>query len=136
MKYNPSISLRLFAIGIVLLLGGCQGFDEGPVISIYPVEDRIKNTWKWASAREDGVNLTGILADSTIEFGARDVLKVCAQTGGCREGSWTLISKNEEVQIIFGRQATAYVIQRLTRKELWLRHQGASLVEWQLKPVE
>ncbi len=133
MKYNQSIILSLFAIGIVLLIGGCRGFDEGPYVSIYTVEDRVKNTWKWASAREDGINRTGILADSTIEFADRDVLKICARGGGCREGIWTLISKNTEIQIIFGRQATAYEIERLTREELWLKYQDTILIEWQLK---
>lgn len=136
MNYNQTSTPGLFALGILLLIAGCRGYDEGPFASIYTVEDRVKNTWKWASAREDGINRTGILADSTIEFADRDVLKICARSGGCREGIWTLISKNTEIQIIFGKQATAYEIERLTRQEMWLKYQDTLLIEWQFKVDE
>ena len=135
MKNHQLKAAGLFAIIACCVLIGCKGYDEGPFFSIYTAEDRVKNTWKWASAREDGINLTGILADSTIEFADSDVVKICAKDGGCREGIWTLISKNEELQIIFGKQAIAYQIERLTRKELWLKYQDTLLIEWQLQDL-
>lgn len=136
MKYNQTSHLGLFALGLFLLIVGCRGFDEGPYFSLYTVEDRVKNTWKWVSAREDGINRTGILADSTIEFADRDILKICDRNGGCRQGIWTLISKNTEIQIIFGKQAVAYQIERLNREEMWLKYQDTILIEWQLKVEE
>lgn len=136
MKNHQLKSAALFATVLCCVLIGCKGYDEGPMVSFYTAEDRVKNTWKWASAQEDGINRTGILADSTIEFADSDVVKICAKDGGCRQGIWTLISKNAEIQIIFDKQAIAYEIERLTRKEMWLKYQDTLLIEWQLQDLE
>ncbi len=122
--------------GILMLMVGCNArYADGPDISFFPVKERVVNTWRWAYAYEDGSNLTGILSDSTITFTETDTVKICGSDGGCRIGRWNLINKKKGLQIIFGQEATAYTINRLTLKEMWLATSD-TLISWELVPAE
>lgn len=129
---KPTRSLLLLAVGALGMLA-CARYEEGPEISFFQVEYRVENTWNWAYAFRDGVNLTGVLSDSTITFLATDTVKICGPDGGCRVGRWNLVDKKRKLQIIFGTEAIAYDIRLLTRKDLWLRYEDTILIDWELR---
>lgn len=122
-------------LACTLLLWGCNRYEEGPGLSIWPAKDRVVNTWKWSLALENGLNRTGERADSTIEFTANEVVRICDTQNNCREGSWNLVTKKQKLQLIFGTRATAYTIRMLKRKEMWLsfaNKDSSTVIEWEL----
>ncbi len=127
---------------VLLSLSACQNWDrkyeEGPLVSPFPASHRAANTWKWAYFDDNGQNRSGEYADSTLVLGADNVAKICGPQDVCREGTWRLISKREQLQLIFGNDAVAYDIQMLRRKEMWLSFSSADStyeLNWQLVAV-
>lgn len=134
------MSLRntLIPVLSILMLAGCASYEEGPQFSIFPATDRIANTWEWAAYIDNEVFRTGEWADSTIQFTDDNIVKVCAGEA-CREGTWNLVRKGTKLQLIFGRQTTAYEIRMLRRNEMWLYFDDPDsddIIEWELVPVE
>lgn len=125
------------------LLLACNRIDpkypEGPLVSVYPADDRVTNTWEWAYHYDDGQNRSGEYADSTLVISDNNIVQVCGPGDACREGTWRLISKRSRLQFIFGQEAIAYDIDMLRKNEMWLSVKDAdsvSTVIWQLVPVE
>lgn len=140
MNPNNNLTLPAFVILCFLLfLGACGGIDkyeEGPFLSFRTVEERVMNNWRWAYYEENGNNLSGIYEDSTLSIESNNVAKIVGQDEGFREGSWQLISKNAQLQLIFDGQASAYTIQMLKENEMWLVLNDTVnnfSQEWQLK---
>lgn len=131
---GPFLALTLCLLSTCLLHCDYRKFDEGPVFSIYPTEERLANTWKWQLAVRDGEPLTGQYADSTITFMSDASLQICDQEGQCRDGSWNLVSKRTRLQLIFGEETELFDIQMLKRDEIWLRTAflDTGVVEWEL----
>lgn len=123
-----------------LLLGGCeyQKYPEGPFTSFLTAERRLERTWRWAIALEEGDNVTGILADSTIEFFDDKTVQICPLEGdSCREGTWALVTRSSKLNLIFGEQAEAFDIQRLTQKEVYLQSTETNVdTYWELDALE
>ncbi|MEM6263849.1 MAG: hypothetical protein AAGI38_15150 [Bacteroidota bacterium] len=121
----------------VFLLTGCDDrkYEDGPLISIWSAQTRVEGKWEWALARETRLpsgevrNLTGQLAGKIIEFNSDNTVSISDSVSG----QWYLVSKNEELNLIFESSATAYNIRQLTRKDMWLEFVTDSIqVEWQL----
>jgi len=138
---NKFFLLPLFLLGMIV--SGCTWlgwgkYDDGPAVSMIPVEARVRNTWKWSYAIENGENKTGDLANSTLEIATNDVLKIC-EGDSCKEGTWNLVTKNAKLQFIFGADDDiAYDIKYLKNKEMWLQHNDSSgnVIYWELVDVE
>jgi len=129
------VHLLLLSMLGFMLLAACSRYEEGPSFSIWPAKDRIVNIWKWSLAVENGVNRTGELADSTIEFRDDEIVRICDLSDNCREGSWNLVTKKQKLQLIFGQKATAYEIRLLKKSEMWLSFSDSDSivrVEWEL----
>ncbi len=135
---------RILTIGLVaalaLLLGSCEykKYTEGPLTTVFPADFRLERTWTWALALEEGDNVTGVLADSTIEFQSNQVVRICPVDGGdCREGTWALVTRRTKLNLIFGKSAEAFDIQRLTQSEVYLQSTEANVdTYWELNAVE
>lgn len=130
---------------IYLLLGlwltatiGCATYEQGPDISFLPANQRVVNTWVWAYALENESNMTGIRADSLIEFRNDQVVRICDTSEvNCREGRWNLVRNKEKLQMIFGQEAIAYDIRMLRYDEIWLFYEDPDtslVIEWELVP--
>ncbi len=128
----------LFAPALLACEGLVDKYEEGPYLSPYTAEDRVTNTWEWAYFEENGINRSGEHADSTLHVLDSNRLQICGPNNACREGTWRLISKNTQLQLIFGQEAIAYTIVMLKKDEMWLSHDtsDSTRVFWQLVPVE
>ncbi|MEO0472111.1 MAG: hypothetical protein AAF206_20970 [Bacteroidota bacterium] len=112
-------------------------YPEGPDASIYTARQRVTNLWEWSLVLDDNTALTGIYADSTIEFTNDDVVRICDLEGNCREGEWSLVSKRTRLQMIFGRKTEVFDIRMLRKNEMWLRMgTDSSTIDWELRSVE
>ncbi|MEL6694895.1 MAG: hypothetical protein AAFP89_01590 [Bacteroidota bacterium] len=133
MRYG---SISLLLVIFTLLVSSCEWnkYDEGPLTSVIPAQDRVTNTWFWNLAIENGVNRSGELQDSTIQFTSDRIIKICHTDGGCREGKWGLVSKNTRLNLIFGQEAKAYDILMLKQNEMWLSFsEDGQSTNWELK---
>lgn len=120
---NKLTHLPFVIIPLFLFLLSCDGIDryeEGPFLSLKTAEERAMNNWRWAYYEENGTNLSGIYADSSLSIEKNNVAKIIGSDDGFREGSWHLISKNRQLQLIFDGQAYAYTIEMLKENEMWL----------------
>lgn len=117
---------------------GCVEYPEGPEYSLWPVRQRVLNTWTWSYALENGENNTGARADSTLELAADQTVRICAKgSDACRTGTWNLVRKQTKLQMIFDGRAVAYDIQRLLRQEMWLSVEDNGVTyDWELVPAE
>jgi len=136
---NKLTHLPAIIILLAISLFSCNGidrYDEGPFVSFRTAEERAMNNWSWAYYEENGANLSGIYEDSTLSIGKNNVAKIIGPGEGSREGSWQLISKKRQLQLIFDGVARAYTIQMLKEDEMWLflndTVEGFSQ-EWQLR---
>ena len=141
--HNPnriifSVLLLIIALGLTHCDYANRRYEEGPVLSIYSAEDRVTNTWNWAYLLENDENISGVYQDSTITFEEGGEVKICGGEN-CRTGTWQLISKKNQLQIIFGQKAIAYEIQLLKKNEIWLSYEDTVAdfsTEWQLVEEE
>lgn len=133
---NKNITIFLLILSLCGLMS-CVDYPEGPEFSPWPVNMRVINTWVWGYALEDDRNLTGVMADSTIQFRDDNVLLICDLNNNCREGSWNLVRKKTKLQMVFGQKATAYEIRLLRKDEMWLFYEDPDskvVTEWELVP--
>ncbi|MEM7372013.1 MAG: hypothetical protein AAF587_25580 [Bacteroidota bacterium] len=133
---NKNIFFSLLFLGLLGLMS-CVEYPEGPQFSPWPVNLRVINTWVWGYALENEENLTGIMADSTIQFRDDNVLLICDLNDNCREGRWNLVRKKTKLQMVFGDVATAYEIRLLRKDEMWLFYEDPDtkdVIEWELVP--
>ena len=145
---SQKIFFLTLCMGILILLGACDDrkYEEGPFLSIWPAKDRIEGKWQWAIAREtqsgEVVNWSLRFEGDTLEFKA-DGTVTDSRYGV--EGSWTLISKKNEINILLGDKsdslrvapAIAFDIRLLKRNEMWLEFlDDSTRIEWQLKSLD
>jgi hypothetical protein len=119
--------------------GGLQRYDDGPAVSFYTAKNRITNTWSWSLAIENGLNRTGLRADSSLILTEEEIVRICPvdSSESCREGRWNFTTKKRKLQLIFGQQADAFDILRLTKNEMWLSLNDSvnnRQIRWELKP--
>jgi hypothetical protein len=138
--------LSFFFICSFLLLTACsEKYEEGPDISFLRAKTRVEGEWKWAIARkvERGIqtNQSLLVAEDTLHLRS-DGVALDSRYG--LEGEWSLISKNTELNLIFGQEADslqippaiAFRIKRLLEREMWLEFADDSItIEWQLRSV-
>jgi hypothetical protein len=138
---NTTVMLKkILGCGLLALsmaATACVDYPEGGELNPWPPQERVINTWGWAYALEDGQNLTGSRADSTLEISRDGVVRICASDGGCREGTWNLVRKKTKLQFLFGTRAEAYDILLLRVNEMWLKYSDSTrTVEWELTTHE
>ena len=131
-----------YLILILLFLSGlnCTSYEEGPEFSVWPVNQRVINTWTWGYSLQNDLNLTGEYADSLIEFTNEGIVRICDTTlQNCRQGTWNLVRKKSKLQMVFGEKATAYDIRMLRKDEMWLYYDDVDrevITEWELIPAK
>lgn len=141
------LNRRLAVAGLLfLLLAGCsQRYEDGPIVSIYTPAQRITGKWKWAVARtvsggrENNYSLE--VADYVLDFKSDGNVAV---SGANLTGTWNLISKKQELNLVLGPGAStlrippaiAFDLRLLRQNEMWLAFTDDSLnIEWQLRSI-
>jgi hypothetical protein len=136
------ISLKILLLASVLTACTTK-YPEGPELSFLTAKQRVEGKWKWAIARkiEEGqeTNLSLRFTADTLEFLA-DGTVTDSRYG--LTGNWDLVSKNTEINLLFGEQADslsipsaiAFQIKLLKADEMWLEFEDDStMIEWQLR---
>ncbi len=127
-----------------LILAGCTDkYPEGPQLSLLSAQQRVEGKWQWAIARkiEAGkeTNLSLRFTNDTLDFRA-DGSVTDSRYG--LTGQWDLVSKNTEINLLFGENADslsippaiAFQVKLLKANEMWLEFADDSMViEWQLR---
>lgn len=126
-----------------LLLTACTDkYAEGPQLSVFSAKQRVTGQWEWAIARTirqgQEVNNSLLFTNDTLNF---QVDGTVTDSRYNLTGEWDLISKNTEINLLFGNQADtigipgaiAFQIKRLLKQEMWLEFaDDSTTIEWQL----
>ena len=111
-------------------LGSCQKYEEGPLVSLTPREERVANTWKIAYAEEDGQNVSEQFDQYELYLTTdRDALLTASYTAfgttfnTTTDGTWNFTNEQENLRLDFedDEQDNEFRILRLENDELWLQ---------------
>lgn len=141
MKYSWIILL------IAITVTACtEKYPEGPQLSFLTAQQRVEGKWKWAIARKieagQETNLSLRFTADTLEF-LNDGTVTDSRYG--LTGNWDLVSKNTEINLLFGDKADslqipsaiAFQVNLLKADEIWLEFADDSMmIEWQLRGVD
>ena len=120
----------VYFIFLAILLTACSRFEEGPYFSLLSVKKRLARQWKV----EYSVNLeTGISHSADFEGWLLDFEKDGSftrtifydQSQTDYKGNWEIIGSNRirfDYNTNSGNATEDYIIQRLTKKQLWLKN--------------
>lgn len=121
---------------VALLATGCKKYEDGPGISLVPRTERVANTWVIERATADGDDVTSsydqyVLSLTTDGAATLDAeytvfgVDVSTET----TGTWAFANDQEQLVLDFEEDLAdgTYIINRLTRTELWLRKVGEDL---------
>lgn len=135
---------RWIILVFALFLTACTDkYPEGPELSFLSAKQRVEGKWKWAIARkiEAGreTNLSLRFTADTLEFLPDGTVTDSRYN---LSGNWELVSKNTEINLLFGEKADslrippaiAFQIQLLKSDEIWLEFaDDSTMIEWQLR---
>lgn len=129
-------SLLPLSLGLVLLLGSCKKYDEGPAISLTSRKERVANTWTIDRAIADGNDVTSDYDNYVLTLtsgGSATLVATYTVFGvnfaGQTNGTWAFQNNDEEIVLDFENDSAdgTYQIRRLTEKELWIHKVGDDL---------
>jgi hypothetical protein len=112
-------------LGCVFMLGGMMGcnpdFPDGPTYSVFPVDYKVKTTWRWALNMTNGKNLTSDWQDRTIEF-KKDSFKVVNKNGeNIMLGLWSSPTNNTKLQLLYNDSLElVFTINKMKLNEMYL----------------
>lgn len=129
-------ALALLAPALFLSITGCKKYDDGPLISLTPREERVANTWVIEKAIEDGQDVTSeydhyVLTLTTDHSATLDAEYDFFGTLITTETNGTWAFENDESNLALDFEDNVadgtYQILRLTEPQLWLRKVGDDL---------
>jgi len=133
-KYiRPLLPLSL---GLVLMLGSCKKYEDGPAISLTPRAERVANTWTIDRAIADGNDVTSDYDNYVLTLtagGSATLVATYTVFGidftGDTNGTWAFQNNDEELVLDFENDDAdgTYQIRRLTGSELWIHKVGEDL---------
>jgi hypothetical protein len=134
---NKTLFPIVLGLSFMASLGtGCKKYEDGPLFSLRPREERIANTWRVESAMNGGNDVTGSFDQYELQM-LRDhsaMLAALYQLGDLSfefqtNGTWALVNHDDDLQLDFENNAAdeTYEILRLKEKELWLHEKGGDL---------
>ena len=121
---------------VALLATGCSKYDDGPGISLVPRAERVANTWVIDRATADDEDVTSAYDQYvlTLTSGGAANLEAEYTVFGVTvntetSGTWTFANNEEQLVLDFEEDLAdgTYIINHLTRTELWLREVGEDL---------
>lgn len=140
-------SFFIFSFCIFLLgVSACNpDLPDGPKYSIFPLDYKVKTTWKWSLNVTNGENLTSDWKDRTIEF-TKDSFKVVNKDGtNLMLGLWTSPTNNTKLQLLYNDSfELLFTINKAKLNEMYLVMPKAAKVNgnavdsirWELKTAE
>jgi hypothetical protein len=131
----PAASISFFLV-LGLTLPACKKYDEGPLISLTPREERIANTWVIDKAIEAGNDVTSSYDNYVLVLTTDHAATLNAQyeffgvpINTQTNGTWAFGNDDENLILDFEDNVAdgTYLILRLTEPQLWLRKIGDDL---------
>jgi hypothetical protein len=139
--FKQVLQTSLFVLFSLVLLTSCK-YEEGPVLSLQSRDKRVAGVWEVDYATDDaGAENTDSYDSWEFTFEEDGTAELSYRVGGVDvnfEGDWNLIDQDENFQLLVGDPLNLftsdreYVIERLTRKEFWLRDTRDSMRVLQL----
>lgn len=132
----PSAGNLALLLALGLSLPACKKYDDGPLISLTPREERIANTWVIDKAIEAGQDVTTSYDNYVLVLTTGHAATLTAQyvffgvpINTETSGTWAFADNDETLVLDFEDDVAdgSYVITRLTEPELWLRKTGDDL---------
>ncbi|MBI4645693.1 MAG: hypothetical protein HY738_03610 [Bacteroidia bacterium] len=118
-----SLALFIAVIPIVMIIAGCNKYEEGPVISLRSKKERVVNIWKIDKIYIDSAEYPNYLpSDYEIEI-KKDGTYSKISSGTTYTGTWEFDEKKE--LIIFDKGTADEekpTILKLKEKDLWLQY--------------
>ncbi len=130
MKKAHVVLLAATIVGITVL-ESCKKYEEGPTISFRSRKERVANTWKVEKYMVGGNDQTTSFNNTNpnykIKLEKDGVAQLSYSAFGLNttiDGTWDLITNDEELQTKFGNTTATSTILKLKEKELWLVDKG------------
>lgn len=134
--------LMLAVLVILIVVGACKKYPEGPFLSFRSPESRLVNTWQVDKATEsDGDDVTSSFDGVTWEFKEDNTFIQTVNQGSVsteQEGTWELINDKKDLYtrfefsfggVTFTEEDTS-TIQLLKNKELWIESSDGTQVQF------
>lgn len=118
---------------LVLPMGGCSKYEEGPAISLRSRKERVANTWALDKAIYDGGDITPQFKfyelKLTEDGGATlnyEFLVIDTVSKAETSGTWSFKNDDEYIYFDYGdsTQDGEFHILKLREKEMWLEKTG------------
>ncbi len=132
----------LITIILFLSLSSCNKYEDGPMISFVPRNERIANNWKIEKALDNGSDVTSSFDRYDISLTKSGNANLTAHYSFLTldydyttQGNWNFTSNDDKLQIDYDNNLAdvTYIILKLKEKELWLRQESTNL-ELHLEP--
>ena len=131
---RKAFSRILIALSLLIIIGGCRKYEEGPNISLRTKKARIANNWRYESAQVNGteVSLDPYYAKQKHYF-YRDgkyiqtIIDPVTLEAKNLQGTWVLYDKDRKITVTTKNfsgnidSTNNYSILKLFEKQMWLR---------------
>lgn len=129
MKLNKKILIPFLSLLIAsFALTGCKVGDDDPLVALKSRTERFSQNWELENYRINGASQD--LSNSSLTWEAENtgVFQETIQgelfgfqTVETNEGSWRFLSNEEQVRIAYEDETQTYILDRLSKNDLWVR---------------
>lgn len=122
------IGILAVGISMLVLLGSCSKYKEGPMFSILPKTERIEGKWKAEKVLFNDIDSSVNYKSHIWEFTRNGSVILQIGVSNKTTGIWTTVSndKNFVIDLDNGTRET-YEIRRLKKNEFWIRNMQSQL---------
>ncbi len=149
----------IILMSLLLCLGSCSKYDDGPNISLYIKEKRLQGRWYFSTVMYNDVDSTDTYRydpmqsieffynpDKDVVWNAYTWSKTSVTTGSIGYGQWQLNEEKDSIRmvttmLVYGENLSradtveySWKIKRLAYTEFWVERQAddTTLVSWRL----
>lgn len=136
-KIQTKLSATLVLLSIILFsFTSCDGYQNGPLVSLVSRENRVANNWKIGKAMDNGKDVTANYTQYELNLSKAGAAKLTAKYSilGAKfdfttNGTWAFVSNTQKIVFVYDNiiYNETYVILRLTETEMWLKQDGGTI---------
>lgn len=130
-----SFKFILSILTVVLVLSGCNKYEEGPGLSLLTKKARITGLWEAESKTTKAGKVTFYSDKITLKINKDDsFLRQNHTLKTTEKGTWTFTSEKESIVLTYKKNGNVYVeeleIVRLKNNEFWYRNSGGDQINY------
>jgi len=100
MKTKNKISVLIILLaGVMMTIGGCKKYPDGPMFSIHSRAERVANTWKVDNYKVNGTDYTSLVS-GYVETYSKDGNYSYSYGSIAGTGTWAFQNSDAEIRII------------------------------------